>query len=93
MGDVNSSAGTVAYRDEVIFVRFRVSVEHREVFIVDASCAAEAQFAAADFAAHHGNSEYAGYILEHAEETLQYTCTQLEACRHTPVLAEDQIDA
>ena len=27
------------------------------------------------------------------ERTLQYTCTQLEACRHTPVLAEDQIDA
>ena len=74
-------------------MRFRVSVEHREVFVIDASCAAEAQFAAADFAAHHGNSEYADHILEHAEETLQYTCTQLEACQHTPVLAEDQIDA
>ena len=74
-------------------MRFRVTVEHRETFIVDASCAAEAQYAAADFAVHHGNSEYADYILEHAEETLQYTCTQLEACQHTPVLAEDQIDA
>jgi hypothetical protein len=83
----------VERRDEVIFVRFRVSVEHRETFIVDASCAAEAQFTAADFAVNHGDSEYADHILEHAEETLQYTCTQLEACQHTPLLAEDQLDA
>ena len=74
-------------------MQFRVTVEHRETFIIDASCAAEAQFAAADFAAHHGNSEYADHILEHAEETLQYTCTQLEVCRHTPLLSEDQLDA
>ena len=74
-------------------MQFRVTVEHRETFIIDASCAAEAQYAAADFAANHGNSEYADHILEHAEETLQYTCTQLEACRHTAMLAEDQLDA
>lgn len=74
-------------------MQFRVTVEHRETFIIDASCAAEAQYAAADFAVNHGNSEYADHILEHAEETLQYTCTQLEACRHDPLLTEDQIDA
>ena len=74
-------------------MQFRVTVEHRETFIIDASCAAEAQFAAADFAVNHGNSEYADHILEHAEETLQYTCTQLEPCRHTPLLSEDQLDA
>ncbi|MCY4428141.1 MAG: hypothetical protein OXC05_14100 [Halieaceae bacterium] len=74
-------------------MRFRVSVEHRESFIVDASCAAEAQYAAADFTINHGNSEYADHILEHTEETLQYNCAQLEPCQHTPVLAEDQLDA
>ena len=74
-------------------VRFRVSVEHRESFIVEASCAAEAQYAAADFTINHGSSEYADHILEHSEETLQYNCSQLEPCKHTPVLTEDQLDA
>jgi hypothetical protein len=27
------------------------------------------------------------------DEALQYVCTQLEACQHTPTLAEDQLDA
>lgn len=74
-------------------MRFRVSVEHRESFIIEASCAAEAQYAAADFTINHGNSEYADHILEHTEETLQYNCAQLEPCQHTPALADDQLDA
>lgn len=74
-------------------MKYRVSIEHREIYIVDASCAAEAQFVAADFAAHRSNSEYAEQVLEHADESLQYTCTQLESCLHTPTLGEDQLDA
>jgi hypothetical protein len=74
-------------------VKYRVSIEHRETYVIDASCAAEAQFVAADFAANRSNSEYAEQILEHAEESLQYTCMQLESCQHTPTLAEDQLDA
>jgi len=74
-------------------VRYRVSIEHRETYIVDASCAAEAQFVAADFATNRNNSEYAEQVLEHLDEVLQYVCTQLEVCQHTPTLAEDQIDA
>jgi len=27
------------------------------------------------------------------DEALQYVCTQLEVCQHTPTLAEDQLDA
>jgi len=74
-------------------VRYRVSIEHRETYIVDASCADEAQFVAADFATNRNNSEYAEQVLEHMEESLQYVCTQLEVCQHTSILAEDQIDA
>jgi hypothetical protein len=74
-------------------VRYRVSIEHRETYIVDASCAAEAQFVAADFATNRNNSEYAEQVLEHMDESLQYLCTQLEACHHTSILAEDQLDA
>ena len=74
-------------------VRYRVSIEHRETYVIDASCAAEAQFVAADFATHRNNSEYAEQILEHMDEALTYVCTQLEACQHTPTLAEDQLDA
>jgi len=74
-------------------VRYRVSIEHRETYIVDTSCAAEAQFVAADFATNRNNSEYAEQVLEHMDESLQYVCTQLEVCQHTSILAEDQIDA
>jgi hypothetical protein len=74
-------------------VRYRVSIEHREIYIVDASCAAEAQFVAADFATNRGNSEYAEQVLEHSDEALTYICTQLESCHHTPTLGEDQLDA
>jgi hypothetical protein len=70
-----------------------VSIEHHETYIVEASCAAEAQFVAADFATNRGDSQYAGQVLEHADETLQYACTQLETCRHAGTLAEDQLDA
>jgi hypothetical protein len=74
-------------------VRYRVSVEHHETYIIDASCAAEAQFVAADFAVHRGDSQYAEQVIEHADERLQYTCDQLEPCQHTGTLPEDQIDA
>ncbi len=74
-------------------MRYRVSIEHREIYIIDASCAAEAQFIAADFATNHNNSEYAEQVLEHSDESLRYECTQLEACLHTPTLGEDQVDA
>ena len=74
-------------------MRYRVSIEHRETYTIDASCAAEAQFVAADFASNRNNSEYAEQILEHTDESLSYVCSQLEACMHTPTLAEDQIDA
>jgi hypothetical protein len=74
-------------------VRYRVAIEHRETYIIDASCAAEAQFVAADFATQRNNSEYAEQVLEHMDESLSYVCTQLEVCQHTPMLAEDQIDA
>ena len=74
-------------------MRYRVSIEHREMYIIDASCAAEAQFVAADFATNRNNSEYAEQVLEHMDEALQYVCTQLEVCQHTPTLAEDQLDA
>jgi hypothetical protein len=74
-------------------VRYRVSIEHHETYIIEASCAAEAQFVAADFAINRGDSQYAGQVLEHADETLQYVCTQLEACQHAGTLAEDEIDA
>ena len=65
-------------------MRYRVAIEHRETYIIDASCAAEAQFVAADFATNRNNSEYAEQVLEHMDEALQYVCTQLEACQHTP---------
>jgi hypothetical protein len=58
-------------------VRYRVSIEHRETYIIEASCAAEAQFVAADFAVHRGDSQSADQVLEHADETLQYVCIQL----------------
>ena len=74
-------------------MRYRVSIEHRETYIIEASCAAEAQYVAADFAVHRGDSQYTEQVLEHADETLNYVCTQLEVCRHTGALAEDQIDA
>lgn len=74
-------------------MRYRVSIEHRETYIVEASCAAEAQFVAADFAMHRGDSQHAEQVLEHADETLQYVCTQLEACHHPGMLTEDRIDA
>ncbi len=83
-------------------MKYRVVVEHRETFIIEASCAAEAQFVAADFATHRGDSAYAGQILEHADETLSYVCTQLETCQHTDAngdaysrsqLGEGHIDA
>ncbi|GIX46678.1 MAG: hypothetical protein KatS3mg131_0889 [Candidatus Tectimicrobiota bacterium] len=83
-------------------MKYRVLVEHRETFIIEASCAAEAQAVAADFATHRGDSAYAGQVLEHADEMLSYVCTQLEACQHTEVngdtypssrLDEDHIDA
>jgi hypothetical protein len=74
-------------------VKYRVSIEHKETYIVDATCAAEAQFVAADFAANRGNSEYADQVIEHSEEVLHYTCTQLEPCQHAPMLGEDQLDA
>ena len=74
-------------------VRYRVSIEHRETYIIHASCAAEAQFVAADFATNRNNSEYAEQVLEHMDEALQYVCTQLEVCQHTLTLAEDQLDA
>src|SRR6266851_4243935 len=32
-------------------------------------------------------------VIEHMDEALQYVCTQLEVCQHTPTLAEDQLDA
>jgi hypothetical protein len=70
-----------------------VSIEHRENYIIDASCAAEAQYVAADFAVHRGDSQYAGQVLEHADETLNYICAQLEACQHTGGIDHDQIDA
>ena len=65
-------------------MRYRVLIKHREVYVLDASCAAEAQFIAADFATHRNNSEYADQVLEHSDESLRYECTQLEACLHTP---------
>lgn len=74
-------------------MRYRVSIEHRETYIIEATCAAEAQYVAADFAAHRGDSQYAGHVLEHAEETLNYVCTQLEACQHAGTIDHDQIDA
>lgn len=74
-------------------MKYRVSIEHRETYIVDASCAAEAQFVAADFATNRNNSEYVEQVLEHSDESLVYTCSQLEGCQHTPTLADDQIDA
>lgn len=74
-------------------MRYRVSIEHREIYIIDASCAAEAQFVAADFATNRNNSEYAEQVLEHSDESLRYECAQLEACLHTPTLGEDQVDA
>lgn len=74
-------------------MRYRVSIEHRETYVIEASCAAEAQFVAADFAVHRSDSQYAGQVLEHADETLQYVCTQLEACQHAGAIREDQIDA
>ena len=75
-------------------MKYRVSIEHRETYIVDASCAAEAQFIAADYATHRGNSECAEQVLEHLDEVLTYTCHQLESCQHTPAaLGDDQLDA
>ena len=74
-------------------MRYRVSIEHRETYIIDASCAAEAQYVAADFAVHRGDSQYAGQVLEHADETLNYICAQLEVCQHTGGIDHDQIDA
>ena len=74
-------------------VRYRVALEHRENYIIEASCAAEAQYIAADFALQRGNSEFAGHVLEHADESLHYECTQLEPCQHTPALHQDHIDA
>ena len=73
-------------------MRYRVAIEHRETYIIDASCAAEAQFVAADFATNRNNSEYAEQVLEHMDEALQYAYTQLEVYQHTPTLAEDQLD-
>ena len=64
-------------------VRYRVVVEHRETYIVDASCAAEAQYVASDFTLNRGDSQYAGHVLEHSDESLTYECTQLETCQHT----------
>jgi hypothetical protein len=74
-------------------VRYRVSIEHHEIYVIDASCAAEAQFIAADFATNRNNSEYTEHVLEHSDESLRYECTQLEACLHAPTLDEDQVDA
>ncbi|MGQ4808276.1 hypothetical protein NKDENANG_01657 [Candidatus Entotheonellaceae bacterium PAL068K] len=74
-------------------MRYQVVIEHRETYIIDASCAAEAQFVAADFALHRGDSQYAGNVLEHADESLNYVCTQLEACQHTTTFEADQLDA
>lgn len=75
-------------------MRYRVSIEHKETFIIEASCAAEAQYIAAEFAANRGNSDSADQVLEHTDEELIYTCTQLEPCQHAaPTLAEDQFDA
>ena len=74
-------------------MRYQVAIEHRETYIIDASCAAEAQFVAADFALHRGDSQYAGNVLEHADESLHYVCTQMEACQHTATFEADQIDA
>ena len=74
-------------------MRYRVSIEHRETYIIDASCAAEAQYVAADFAVHRGDSQYAGQVLEHADEALNYICAQLEVCHHTGSIDHDQIDA
>jgi hypothetical protein len=74
-------------------VRYRVVIEHREIYVIDASCAAEAQFIAADFAANRNNSEYTDHVLEHSDESLRYNCTQLEACVHPPTLDEDHVDA
>ena len=74
-------------------MEYRVSIEHRETYIIDASCAAEAQYVAADFAVHRGDSQYAGQVLEHADETLNYICAQLEVCHHTGGIDHDQIDA
>lgn len=64
-------------------MKYRVVIEHCETYIIDANCAAEAQFVAADFALNRGDSQYAGHILEHSDESLTYGCTQLEACQHT----------
>jgi hypothetical protein len=74
-------------------VRYRVVIEHRETYIIDASCAAEAQFVAADFAMNRGESQYAEQVLEHADESLRYVCTQLEVCQHTNTIGEEQLDA
>jgi hypothetical protein len=70
-----------------------VSIEHRETYIIEASCAAEAQYVAADFAIHRGDSQSAGQVLEHADEALNYVCLQLEACQHTGGIDHSQIDA
>ena len=74
-------------------MKYRVLIEHRETYVIDASCAAEAQFVAADFAMHRGDSQYTGRVLEHADESLQYTCTQMEVCQHTDALGHTEIDA
>lgn len=74
-------------------MRYRVDIEHRETYIIDASCAAEAQFVAADFALHRGESQYAGHVLEHSDESLNYACTQMEACQHPVTIEADQFDA
>ena len=74
-------------------VKYRVSIEHHETYIIDASCAAEAQFIAADFAMNRGDSQYAGQVIEHADETLNYVCTQTEACQHTNTFGDEHLDA
>jgi hypothetical protein len=74
-------------------VRYRVVIEHRETYIIDASCAAEAQFVAADFVMNRGDSQYAGQVFEHADETLSYVCTQMEACQHMNAFGDEHLDA
>ena len=75
-------------------MRYCVSIEHRETYIIDASCAAEAQYVAADFAVHRGDSQYAGQVLEHADETLNYIlCAVRSLSSHRGSIHHDQIDA
>ncbi len=74
-------------------MRYRVVIEHRETYIIDASCAAEAQYVAADFAMNRGDSQYSDHVIEHAEESLTYNCTQLEACHHPSAIDDEHLDA